>query len=107
MGGEPMKENKWLTLLSVALLFALLMTGASCARKVSAEDLMKGITGQEVVVPESYEEEYLKKGLAFSLSLFKEAMGEKNTLLSPVSILSAMGMTGNGALENTRKQMED
>lgn len=107
MGGEPMKENKWLTLLSVALLFALLMTGASCARKVSAEDLMKGITGQEVVVPESYEEEDLKKGLAFSLALFKEAMGEKNTLLSPVSILSAMGMTGNGALENTRKQMED
>ena len=106
-GDRKMKTNRWITLLSVALLFALLMTSTSCAKKVSGEDLMKGILSQEVQVPECYSEEYLHAALSFSLLLFQKSLEEKNTLLSPISILSAMGMTGNGALENTRTQMEE
>lgn len=105
-GEMDMKNNRWITLLSVALLFALLMTSTSCAKKVSGEDLMKGIDSQEVQVPEGYSEEDLQAALSFSLLLFQKSLEEKNTLLSPISILSAMGMTGNGALENTRTQME-
>lgn len=102
-----MKNNRWITLMSVALLFALLMTGTSCTKKVSGEDLMEGITGQDIKVPDAYAEQDLQGALSFSLSLFQKSLENKNMLLSPVSILSAMGMTGNGALENTRVEMEE
>lgn len=102
-----MKNNRWITLMSVALLFALLMTGTSCTKKVSGEDLMEGITGQDIQVPDAYVEQDLQTALSFSLSLFQHSLENKNMLLSPVSILSAMGMTGNGAQENTRVEMEE
>ena len=77
-GDRKMKTNRWITLLSVALLFALLMTSTSCAKKVSGEDLMKGILSQEVQVPEGYSEEDLQAALSFSLLLFQKSLEEKN-----------------------------
>lgn len=44
----------------------------------------------------------------FSLSIFKESFEkDANTLLSPLSIISALAMTANGAKNETLTQMED
>jgi serine protease inhibitor len=43
----------------------------------------------------------------FSLELFKMNLLCQNTLISPVSVLSALGMTANGARETTLSQMEE
>ncbi len=43
----------------------------------------------------------------FGLRLFAESFTEdKNTLVSPLSVMFALAMTANGAEENTREQME-
>ena len=43
----------------------------------------------------------------FSLRLFRAgSQADKNTLLSPLSVLSALAMTANGAKGDTLKQME-
>ena len=105
-----MRKNSWLTLVSVALLLALLMTSTACAKPAEAtgEDLMDGVQGEEVTVPKDYVEEHQEALLNFSINFFREAHKEEggNVLLSPVSLMSALGMTGNGALENTLKEME-
>jgi serpin B len=44
----------------------------------------------------------------FALELFKRSLSEdrKNTLVSPLSVIYALGLTANGADENTLRQME-
>jgi len=43
----------------------------------------------------------------FSLKLFKENFEDKNILISPISIVSALGMVANGANDNTLSEMEE
>ncbi len=48
------------------------------------------------------------KPMNFSIRLFRECLDtNKNTMISPVSVLYALAMTANGAKENTLSQMED
>ncbi len=44
--------------------------------------------------------------MAFALRLFQNANSEKNTLISPLSVLIALSMTANGAQGETLSQME-
>ena len=68
-------------------------------------DLMAEVTAEEAVVLDALDDGAMA---AFSVALFQNAAREgENTLLSPLSVLSALAMTGNGALGETRAQMEN
>ncbi len=86
-------------------LFAVSFWGCTAAGAQSA-DLMKGVkanlTEGGILTPED-----AAKLADFGVRLFQKSAGEgKNALLSPLSVLLALGMTENGAKGETLKQME-
>ena len=91
---------------AAALVLALLMLLALPGCGIKAQALTKDIVPQALDTTTD-----LTAGgeavAAFALSLLRsERAGETGLLLSPVSILSALGMTANGAGGTTLKQME-
>lgn len=91
----------------IALLLVLAMAlGMTACSQVSANDLMKDVPAKAVdVLPD------MDAGAAaaadFGVRLFKTSMEEeKNTLISPLSVLYALAMTANGADGETLTQME-
>ena len=70
------------------------------------DDLMKDIRPGSAETIDAYIEEDNIAAMDFSLELFKMNLLCQNTLISPVSVLSALGMTANGARENTLAEME-
>lgn len=89
--------------LSIAAVFA-----AGCGSKMKATNLMEDV--KNPANPVKMSELSATDTVAatdFAVQLFQQAKGgEENTLLSPLSVLSALSMTVNGAKENTRSQME-
>lgn len=74
--------------------------------EAQASDLMEGIEAKDVenvsVVP------FEPVITDFTARLFRECYEDgKNQLISPISVISALGMTANGAKGNTLAQMED
>ena len=91
------------TLLSLILVTAMLIL-SGCG---GAEDLTKGITPNEVSTSQILDAENAA-ATDFALRLFcASSEGGKNTLLSPLSVLSALAMTANGAEEETLREMEE
>lgn len=87
----------------LSTILALSMTG--CAMSVSAEDLMSGITANEVKTDIDLSD---NAGIMdFATELFKNSENGKNTLVSPFSVLCALAMTANGADGETLSQMEE
>ena len=87
-------------LLSCALIFGL----SGCA--AGSEDLMENIT-QGTEAHFSNLEDQSPVFADFSLRLFRGSFEQgKNTLISPMSMLYALGMTANGASGETLTQME-
>lgn len=80
-------------------------TGCTPVPRAAAEDLMANITPRNVNL-----DDRAINGQAvtpFAVSLLKQCDQEnQNTLLSPLSILSALAMTANGAEGETRAQLE-
>ena len=91
--------------ISLILVFALMLSLTACNR-VSASDLMAGISPgaeKELADPETG----AVAAADFGIRLFRAALREdENTLLSPLSVLYALGMTVNGAQGETLVQME-
>ena len=104
-----MKKSNLIPTLSLLMIMILILTGTGCSKKVVADgdDLMKDITPGTVSKIDAYNEEDTLTAMNFSLELFKMNESAKNTLVSPISILTALSMTANGAKENTREQMEE
>ena len=103
-----MKKRKTLISTFVLMLsFILLLTSSGCSQKAAADgdDLMKDIQPESVEKIDSYIKEDNIAAMNFSLELFKMNLLCQNTLISPVSVLSALGMTANGARETTLSQM--
>lgn len=51
--------------------------------------------------------EYVKTGgNEFALNLFKEVAGDENMVISPLSVMFALGMADNGASGNTKAEIE-
>lgn len=98
-----MKQNASFSLLAAALSLTLL---SGCATS-SAKDLMKDITPDNAV--QQADVTSLRPYVAdFGVRLFQQALSqEENTLLSPISALSALAMTANGAQGETLTQMEN
>lgn len=96
-------------LLALLLLFSLCACGSLGAAKAKAQDLLENYEVQsvEVKVPDDI---FRKAMLSFSVKLTetvaKDAEQGENVLLSPLSVLTAMTMTANGAAGDTLKEME-
>ena len=88
------------------LSFILLLSATGCGSKIDSENLMDGkkpgnvsnVTisdGEQVVMTD------------FGIRLFKECLeDDKNTLISPLSVMYALAMTANGAVGETLEEME-
>ena len=73
--------------------------------RVASDNLMKNITASEVGTV-TLEDEFVTSTADFSMNLFNNTtVKEKNSLISPVSALSALAMTANGADNKTLEQM--
>ena len=93
-------------ILAIMLVVGILLSTAACT-KTEGTNLMENVTPQVVNdVPN------MDAGAAatadFGVRLFREAMeADKNTLISPLSVLYALSMTANGADGETLAQMEE
>ena len=89
-----------------ALLVGMLFLFVGCAPKIQGEDLMKDV--KQNAKPDVQLSEVNSIALTdFAVRLFQASVEEgKNTLISPLSVLSALAMTANGAKGETLSQME-
>lgn len=93
-------------LLYLLLLIALPLGTAGCVMKSHALDLMDGIGANKVVERES-SEAFISASQDFAFKLFQKSLSEdKNTLISPLSVMLALAMTANGAEGKTLAEME-
>ena len=97
-------KKKYLALLVAGTLLCSALMGCT---KTYATDFMDGVkagTPTEVQV----QEETWAGMYDFSVKLLQSTCEEEeNTLVSPMSVLSALAMTANGAWGETRSQMEN
>ncbi|HAN21538.1 MAG: serine protease [Clostridiales bacterium GWF2_36_10] len=96
-----------LTLLLIAAM--MLTTFASCSAiimQVKADNLMKGISAK-AVSGKVVDDKFINNTADFSIELFKKSIEEdKNSLISPLSVMLALSMTANGADNETLTQMQ-
>ncbi len=94
-------------LTAVFLIFALLLTGCTGeSAPVKTENISADVPAREICLAER--PDCAEAVTEFSLNLFRESHREgENTLLSPLSVLAALGMTANGAAGETLTQFAD
>lgn len=97
-------KKKRLALLVVGAMLCSVLTGCI---KTCATDLMDGVKAGTPTDVQVQEETW--EGMQdFSVKLLQTTCDrEDNTLVSPMSVLSALAMTANGARGETRTQMEE
>ena len=97
-------KKKRLALLVVGAMLCSVLTGCT---KTYATDLMDGVKEGPPMEVQVQEETWA--GMQdFSVKLLQTTCDrEENTLVSPMSVLSALAMTANGARGETRAQMEN
>ena len=96
--------------LSLLMIICLMLTSViSCSlpgEKVKASNLMKGISAENVQ-ERAADDAFISSFDDFSIELFKRASyDDKNSLVSPVSVMLALSMAANGADGETLSQME-
>lgn len=100
-----MKRSKFL---SIVLLAIICFNLFGCVPKVKAENLMDGISAN-AVSERVIDEQFKRAQSSFALNLFKNCILQdfnKNTLISPLSIMIALAMATNGASGQTKAQMQ-
>lgn len=108
-----MKKINLRFVLPLVLLFILTtLTACTGGTGLTATNLMAGINEKDItpIAIDSLQESGVDKTTEiadFSLNIFKKIYEEDNTLISPLSIISAMSMTANGAKGQTLSQMEE
>ncbi len=94
-------------MLCLILAAASALSAAGCAMRASATDLMAGVTPREVTAEGELSAKN-GKAVDFAVRLFRASdESGKNTLVSPLSVMSALAMTANGAEGETLRQMEN
>ena len=89
-----------------AMIVAMLLFVTGCSPKIQGEDLMRDVKQDEKPVVQMSEVNSVAL-TDFAVRLFQASTEEgRNTLISPLSVLSALAMTANGAKEDTLSQME-
>lgn len=94
--------KRWICLL---LSVGMLLCQTGCIAHKATMDLMADVPGNAVDVLPDMENDTVAVA-DFAVGLFQAAAEGENTLISPVSVLSALAMTANGAEGNTLQQME-
>ena len=102
-----MKTKRWT---AVILCLSVLVTGvmslSGCGTKVQAANLMEGITAK-TVSGKAADDTFKNSTADFAIKLFQKARDEnKNSLISPLSVMLVLSMTANGAKGETLAQME-
>lgn len=101
-----MKNKKRIaTVISLVLLCALTVNFSGCV-SAGAIDLMEGIAPEEMIALAPDIEICNDAASDFAVRLFKGCYDGKNTLISPLSVFTALSMTVNGAQGETLRQME-
>ncbi len=99
--------RRMISVVLAILLVSSLITGlVSCAAKIQAEDLTKGVSSNSVTAKNS-DAKFISNVADFSIKLFKSSIKEnENSLISPLSVMLALAMTTNGAANQTLEQMQ-
>lgn len=110
-------HKKFLSLVCLGLAAVMLFAGCAPDTKppellppdyieITGEDLMKGITPSNINAV-AIDNAFTRAAADFSVELFKKTIADdKNSLISPTSVLLALAMTANGADKTTLAQME-
>ena len=96
-------------LLAALLASACVLTASGCAAKsASVENLMKDTKKEqtESLYDTTVVQDTATALTGFGTALLQNAMVEANPLVSPLSVASALSMTANGAVGETKTQME-
>ncbi len=102
-----MKNKITLSIVSLILASVMLFSLYSCtAAKAETVDLMDGITAG-TVDGKATDDTFKKAHADFSAELFKRSFDGENTLISPLSVMLALGMTATGAEGNTAAQFAE
>ena len=99
---------KLIPLFSALLASLFIFNLVGCTKRVSAQNLLDGVTPQVVTGMEA-DEQFTLAQMEFALKLFKGSVattGKENALISPLSVMIALAMTANGADGETLAQME-
>lgn len=93
------------SLAALLLILSLLLT--ACGSGLESQDLMADVTPRKVDA--CFEDDFTQGReayLDFSVRLLRQSFENENTLLSPLSVWSALAMTANGAEGETLAEME-
>jgi len=94
--------RKWISWL---LLLSVILSLTACARD-NSDDLMITVNPNEIIKITNLEPDS-PAVTDFAVRLFRESFeADRNTLISPLSVLCALSMTANGARGETLQQME-
>ena len=99
---------KLIPLFSALLASLFIFNLVGCTKRVSAQNLLDGVSPQAVEGLEA-DEEFVLSQMQFSVNLFKGSVNQEknqNTLISPPSIMIALALAANGADGETLAQME-
>ena len=89
-----------------AMLFAMVLGTVGCSSAINAENLLEGITPSSVNGKQA-DEGFISSSADFAIKLFRQSVaGDKNSLISPLSVMLALAMTANGADGKTLQEME-
>ena len=101
-----MKPKKLLAALLAAACF--LGTTGCASQSIAATDLTKNVkkAEQTVCLDEDTQDKTIEEVTGFGARLLQNEMQEENPLVSPLSVASALSMTANGAVGETKTQME-
>lgn len=93
--------------LGLALIFLFSLT-ACATQEIQAEELTAGVTAEPLSNTVDFDGPETQLVNDFAVRLFRQTMAEgENILVSPISVLSALAMTANGAKGETLAQMEE
>lgn len=75
-------------------------------QETAGTDLMQGVAARQPALDGALTDEGAAALTDLGVRLLQNDLGEGNTLVSPLSVLEALGMVANGAAGNTLAQME-
>ncbi len=102
-----MKTKRWgAVILCLSVLVTGVMSLSGCGTRVQAANLMEGIAAK-TVSGKTADDAFKNSSADFAIKLFQQTRdGNKNSLISPLSVMLALSMTANGAKGETLAQME-
>lgn len=102
-----MKTKRWMAvILCLSVLATGVMSLSGCGTKVQAANLMEDVTAK-TVSGKAADDAFKNSTADFAIKLFQQTRdGNKNSLISPLSVMLALSMTANGAKGETLAQME-